>query len=118
MAKAINNKCLECSKTSRIGIRKVKPDCYNISICAHRRSYYRQLEHYRAKAREYHRYIKFMGNKCLVCGSTDKLEGHHHISQVSGGEDIKDNIVTLCSVCHNIITIYNRRLGIERKLLD
>jgi hypothetical protein len=117
MGKPIDTKCLECSKISRKDIRKHKPDCYILSLCGRKRCYYRQLEHYRTKARQYHRYIKFMDSKCLVCGSTTALQGHHVQSQAMGGLDIEHNIVTLCTACHKVITIYNRRLGLERKLL-
>jgi len=116
MSKPINNKCLECSKQNWRG-NKEEPKCYIKSICGKKRSYYRKLDYYRAKARAYHRYLKFLGDKCLVCGSTDKLEAHHIESQALGGEDSNTNIVTLCNVCHRVITIYNRRLGLERTLL-
>ena len=121
MGKSISTKCLECSK---LAFRKgksqplaVMPACYIASVCAKKRCYYRKIDHYRAKLRSYHRYIKFMGNKCIVCGSTTALQGHHVQSQVSGGLDTERNIVTLCTACHRVITIYNRRLGLERKLI-
>jgi 5-methylcytosine-specific restriction endonuclease McrA len=117
MPKPLNKKCLECSKQNWRG-NKEEPKCYIKSVCGKKRSYYRKLDYYRAKARELHRYIKFMGDKCLVCGSTANLEGHHHKSQTRGGEDSRENIVTLCAVCHKVITIYNRRLGIERELIS
>jgi 5-methylcytosine-specific restriction endonuclease McrA len=115
MSRPINAKCLECSKTN--WRRKEEPKCYLRSICAKKRSYYRRLDYYRKKLRFYHRYLKFLSNKCFVCGSTTSLEAHHIKSQAMGGEDSLGNIVTLCSACHKVITIYTRRLGIERKLL-
>lgn len=122
MGKPINNKCLECSKVAfRKDIKHPlgeKPKCYNRNICHKKRCYYRRLDHYRAKLRQYHRYIKFLGDKCLVCGSTVELEAHHIHSQVSGGEDTQGNIVTLCKQCHKVITIYNRHIGIERELME
>ena len=121
MAKEINKKCLECSKLDyRKGKGRVlatMPECYVSSVCAKKRCYYRKLDYYRAKLRQYHRYLKFLGDKCLVCGSKDKLEVHHIKAQVRDGEDKDINLVTLCSTCHKVITIYNRRLGLERKLL-
>ena len=117
MPKPINNKCLECSKISRHSISKTKPDCYVVAVCPRRRGYYRQLEFYRAKARQYHRYLKFLGDKCFVCGSIKDLQAHHIQSQARCGPDNQSNIVTLCNTCHKIITIYTRRLGIERELL-
>jgi len=53
-----------------------------------------------------------------VCGKAEQLEAHHIKPQVLGGEDSDVNIVTLCKECHKVITIYNRRLGLEKKLLD
>ena len=121
MAKPISIKCLECSKLDyRKGkgrILAVMPKCYVASVCAKKRCYYRKIDYYRTKIRTYHRYIKFMSNKCLVCGSVSNLQGHHIQSQVSGGLDTQSNVVTLCAVCHKVIKIYNRRIGIERDLL-
>jgi 5-methylcytosine-specific restriction endonuclease McrA len=121
MGKPINTKCLECSKLNlRKGNGKIlstKPKCYVDNVCSKKRCYYRKIEYYRSKLRSYHRYIKFMDNKCLVCGSTAALQGHHVQSQASGGLDTERNIVTLCTACHKVITIYNRRLGFERELL-
>jgi hypothetical protein len=120
MSKQINIKCLECYKVDwDIKSNKSKrPSCHNSSVCSKKICYYRKIDHYRAKLRSYHRYLKFLGDKCFVCGSTDKLELHHIHSQVSGGLDTDINSVTLCNSCHKVITIYNRRLGIERKLLQ
>ena len=118
MGRKTNIKCLECSKVNWRRKENAEPKCYVKLVCGKKRSYYRNIEHYRAKLRQYHRYIKFLGDKCFVCGSTERLEAHHAQSQASGGLDTESNIVTLCSVCHKVITIYNRRLGIERKLID
>ena len=117
MGKPINKKCLECSK---INWRKkgLKPmACYVKQVCCKKRSYYRRIDYYRAKLRSYHRYLKFLGDKCFVCGKTEALEAHHIEPQVLGGQDTEANIVTLCSACHMVITIYNRRLGLDRALL-
>jgi len=86
--------------------------------CEKKRAYYRKIDHYRLKLRQYHRYLKFLGDKCIVCGKAEQLEAHHIKPQVLGGEDSDVNIVTLCKECHKVITIYNRRLGLEKKLLD
>jgi 5-methylcytosine-specific restriction endonuclease McrA len=114
MSKPINKQCQECSKLS---FRKSKlPECYVRKTCAKKRCYYRKIDYYRDRLRHYHRYLKFLGNKCFVCGSVDALEAHHIIAQINKGIDNDDNIVTLCHACHKIITIYHRRLGLERKL--
>jgi len=39
-------------------------------------------------------------NKCLGCGSMDKLEADHIVSLVSGGPDGIDNIQPLCRICN------------------
>jgi 5-methylcytosine-specific restriction endonuclease McrA len=118
MGRPINNKCLECSKVIFKHKKVTKPECYIKSACAKKRCYYRQIEHYRSKLRSYHRYLKFLGNKCLVCGKEGNLQAHHIHSQAQGGIDTQANIVTLCVECHKVITIYTRRIGTERKLLE
>lgn len=40
------------------------------------------------------------GNKCLGCGTTDRLEADHVIPLVSGGPDGIDNIQPLCRICN------------------
>ena len=117
MARALNIKCLECSKINwRIKTNK-EPKCYKSDRCKRKRAYYRNIDYYRAKLRQYHRYLKFLGDKCFVCGSLEQLQAHHIKPQSLGGDDKETNIVTLCSNCHKIITIYNRRLGLERPLI-
>lgn len=39
-------------------------------------------------------------NKCLGCGSTDRLEADHVVSLKSGGPDGIDNIQPLCRICN------------------
>lgn len=120
MARELNNKCIECANVNwRIKKNKAnRPECYNPSSCHKKLCYYRKLEHYRALLRKHHRYLKHLKDKCFVCGSRLKLEAHHVLNQANGGPDSAENIITLCHKCHNVITIYNRRLGIERKLLE
>lgn len=115
MAREINSKCLDCSK-GHWAIRQPKPGCYHYRTCPKKRTYYRHIEYYRTKLRQYHRYLKFLGDKCLVCGKKEKLEAHHIEPQIRGGVDSEHNIVTLCVSCHQIVTTYYRRLGYERKL--
>lgn len=42
------------------------------------------------------------GNKCVFCGSTDKLEAHHIMQRATNPEDETDleNGITLCHRCH------------------
>lgn len=37
---------------------------------------------------------------CQVCGSTERVEGHHVFEFCIGGAPHKDNIITLCHDCH------------------
>jgi len=40
------------------------------------------------------------GGVCQVCGSRDRVQGHHSVDyQYGGGADL-DNLVTLCHKCH------------------
>lgn len=113
----VNIKCQECAKLVFRNKKDIKPQCYIREVCSKKRCYYRNIEHYRAKLRQYHRYLKFLGDKCIVCGSVEGLEAHHIQAQVLGGLDKEMNILTLCHTCHRVITIYTRRLGLERPLI-
>ncbi|GHV10554.1 hypothetical protein FACS1894219_00200 [Clostridia bacterium] len=37
---------------------------------------------------------------CQICGSTEKVEGHHIVDFQYGGVPDKDNILTLCDEHH------------------
>ena len=37
---------------------------------------------------------------CQVCGSQERVEGHHILYYCYGGTADVDNIVTLCQKCH------------------
>lgn len=39
-------------------------------------------------------------HQCLRCGSAEKLEAAHVVPWAQGGEDMLDNLVTLCEDCH------------------
>ena len=46
------------------------------------------------------------GHKCRLCGSKRKdsvLEVHHKVRLIDGGSDRPENLVTLCSTCHNLL---------------
>lgn len=51
---------------------------------------------------------------CLGCGRTKRLEVHHLIPIIYGGEDEFDNLITLCNKCHGMseprISIYEIKL--------
>jgi hypothetical protein len=40
------------------------------------------------------------GNRCVVCGATERLSVHHVVAAVDGGRDTLDNLVTLCVTHH------------------
>jgi 5-methylcytosine-specific restriction endonuclease McrA len=109
----VNNKCKECALTKNFKNNIVKPSCYSMLTCPKKICYYRKHDYYKQKLRQYHRYLKFLGTKCLVCGSTQSLEVHHIHSQSSGGTDCPSNLITLCYKCHKIVTTYLRRVGME-----
>ncbi len=39
-------------------------------------------------------------NTCQICGSRDKVEGHHIIDHQFAGAANVDNIISLCHNCH------------------
>lgn len=53
--------------------------------------------------------------KCELCGSTRRLECHHIIPVVCGGDDNEDNLLVVCSSCHATLTPRGAltRIGIE-----
>ena len=44
--------------------------------------------------------LKRDGMRCQVCGSMQHLEVHHLEFRSRGGEDDPDNLIVLCSRCH------------------
>lgn len=116
MAKEINTKCFECAQQDFPHLRptniryKQKPDCWVETACPKKRSYYRKLDEYRQKQREYHEYIKYKGDKCVLCKSKDSLEVHHVLPQYHEIDHNVRNLITLCLKCHRIITAYHRTI--------
>ena len=46
------------------------------------------------------------GHECRLCGGKRKdpvLEIHHKIRRIDGGSDRPENLITLCSTCHNLL---------------
>lgn len=118
MAKPISKKCLECSKLPRKAVRANHPECWVLSKCSRKRSYYSNLEINRKKQLSYHRYRKYCGQSCGLCGSGENLEVHHIKPQSRGGEDSWTNTITLCHDCHLIITKYYRAVGWDREKIS
>lgn len=50
---------------------------------------------------EWNKLLDFYGNKCLCCGSKDKLTMDHILPLVSGGKHTIDNVQPLCSSCNS-----------------
>jgi hypothetical protein len=44
---------------------------------------------------------KEQGNVCIYCGNADKLTTDHILPKVCGGEDIPDNVVSVCKSCNS-----------------
>ena len=40
------------------------------------------------------------GWRCQSCGARSNLEVHHQEFRSHGGADLKSNLITLCSICH------------------
>ena len=46
------------------------------------------------------------GHECRLCGGRRKdpvLEVHHKVRRIDGGSDRPENLITLCSTCHNLL---------------
>ncbi len=112
MARPLNPKCIECAKHS---FKDYKPDCYKPRACEKKKCYYRKLDKYRQLLRNSHTYLRFKGDKCLTCKSTDNLEVHHIKPQTLGGDSFEDNLITVCKPCHNVLTSYHRALRLKYK---
>jgi len=39
--------------------------------------------------------------RCQNCGSMQNLEVHHLIFRSHGGQDLEENLITLCCGCHS-----------------
>lgn len=107
--RSINLKCLKCATEDNISIARDK-ECYK-KQCSRTRWYYKDIEKGRAIQRRSHRYIKWRGDKCAICGATNDIESHHMHAQCKNGLDEEQNIMSLCHSCHMIITKYQRFIG-------
>ncbi len=50
------------------------------------------------------------GNVCQICGSTDRVEGHHIIDHQFAGAANTDNIIALCHKHHQ--DVHNGRIDL------
>lgn len=68
---------------------------------------------------------------CRICGNKHRLEVHHIVKVIHGGENELDNLITLCTSCHRAIDTLDldhalkrckknaeKYLGIENKIID
>lgn len=49
---------------------------------------------------------KLLKNKkgiCEICGKRTQTEKHHIKSKGSGGDDIEENLIEVCRICHRLI---------------
>lgn len=53
------------------------------------------------------------GWRCQLCGTMSNLEVHHKQFRSHSGDDSEENLVTLCSSCHN--EIHNNVTSIRKK---
>ena len=49
----------------------------------------------------------------MVCGSKHDIETHHIISNMFGGNNDDNNLITLCKCCHNAVHIIRRKQDIQ-----
>lgn len=47
--------------------------------------------------------LKEKVGKCKVCGKSGQTEKHHIKSKGSGGNDVEENLIEVCRVCHTKI---------------
>jgi len=55
------------------------------------------------------------GNRCIICGSTHKLEVDHKRALMNGGDNLPTNLATLCDDCHTAKTRMDNSLRKKRE---
>jgi 5-methylcytosine-specific restriction endonuclease McrA len=40
------------------------------------------------------------GRACVVCGATERLQIHHIVPVLEGGQNVLINLETRCAACH------------------
>ena len=43
------------------------------------------------------------GWRCQSCGALSNLEVHHREFRSQSGDDVEQNLITLCTACHSIV---------------
>lgn len=59
--------------------------------------------------------LKRDGHRCVICGSTTKLEVDHKRGLQNGGDNSVNNLATLCDDCHTIKTRLDGSLRRKRE---
>jgi type II secretory ATPase GspE/PulE/Tfp pilus assembly ATPase PilB-like protein len=60
----------------------------------------------------YQRCFQRDGFKCRHCSDRNGIHPHHVIYRSQGGQDVLNNLITLCAQCH-LIGIHQRNLILE-----
>lgn len=47
--------------------------------------------------------LKDKKGKCELCGKKGQTEKHHKKTKGSGGDDIEENLIEVCRICHTKI---------------
>ena len=53
---------------------------------------------------------------CIICGSSNALPNSHLVPRSKGGLGIKENVVTLCILCHHEMDNGKNSLEIKEKV--
>jgi hypothetical protein len=110
--KPVNEKCKACSTIPKFRQLEDKPPCYEIRVCARRRSYYRDHDKNKRQQRKKLNEKKGRGEGCGVCGTMSNLQVHHIVPISIGGHETHANKMTLCNWCHRTISIYYAMIGL------
>jgi RNA-directed DNA polymerase len=55
------------------------------------------------------------GHRCTRCSSTERLHIHHIKEWRQGGQDVMENLTTLCEKCHQTTTRWGRPQGTQNR---
>ena len=55
---------------------------------------------------------------CIICGSTSNLTIAHFISRAQSGRGIRENLVTLCILCHHEMDNGKNSLEVKAKVKE
>lgn len=59
-----------------------------------------------ASPKQWQAIIAAKAGPCRACGGLDRpIQFHHLVSRAQGGDDVADNILPLCDVCHGSVTV-------------